>query len=76
MDNVITNADVDDDRCQLCVSKQHTKQEHRKLWRREYMRDYMYKRGEGKVAYRRKPIVPKTIVDIRDNVGNTKKSIN
>lgn len=45
--------------CEQCINKIHTREEHKKLERREYMRQYMYKYNEGKVAYRRWSLVEK-----------------
>ena len=54
--------DLDEDKpCQKCLNREHTPEEHRKLERREYMRRYMYKYNEPKVAYRRWPLTPKEI---------------
>jgi hypothetical protein len=49
-----------EENCLKCQNKEHTIAEHKKLKRREYMREYMYKYKEGKVAYRRWEFVPKT----------------
>ena len=55
------SSDEDNNPCQQCINREHTREEHKKLKRREYMRQYMYRYNEGKVAYRRWKLVPKEI---------------
>lgn len=53
------NSNSSDDECQKCLNREHNPTECKKLKRREYMRQYMYKYNEGKVAYRRWPLLPR-----------------
>lgn len=45
--------------CKKCKTKEHTREEHKKIARREYMREYMYNYTQDKVLYRRWPFIPK-----------------
>lgn len=55
---------VNSDQCPMCLNREHTRKEHILLIRREYMRQYIYKRNEGRVKFRKWPLVPKTKSEI------------
>lgn len=53
--------DSEDKPCQKCINREHTREEHKKLQKREYMRQYMYNYNKDKVSYRRWALIPKEV---------------